>query len=156
DQIIKNTYRTLFTRGMRGCYVYCTDEKLAEYLRARLKQRDGGDEISTLPQPRKHEAMVVPLRRVTQEERVNLHAVPLIDLKIAAGQFGNAQSFNVEAVEWVEVPDWVSKQPGLFVAQVIGESMNRRIPNGSWCLFRANPQGTRSGKVVVAQHHSIQ
>lgn len=33
DEIIKNTYRTLMTRGMKGCYVYCTDEKLAEYLR---------------------------------------------------------------------------------------------------------------------------
>lgn len=33
DEIIKNTYRTLMTRGMKGCYVYCTDEKLAKYLR---------------------------------------------------------------------------------------------------------------------------
>lgn len=33
DEIIKNTYRTLMTRGMKGCYVYCTDEKLAEYLK---------------------------------------------------------------------------------------------------------------------------
>jgi len=33
--------------------------------------------------------------------------------------------------------------------------MNRRIPSGSWCLFRVNPQGTRTGKVVVAQHRSI-
>ncbi len=33
DEIIKNTYRTLMTRGMKGCYIYCTDNKLAEYLR---------------------------------------------------------------------------------------------------------------------------
>lgn len=33
DEIIKNTYRTLMTRGMKGCYVYCTDSNLAEYLR---------------------------------------------------------------------------------------------------------------------------
>jgi len=33
--------------------------------------------------------------------------------------------------------------------------MNRRIPNGAWCLFRANPGGTREGKVVVVQHRSI-
>lgn len=33
DNIIKNTYRTLMTRGMKGCYVYCTDKKLAEYLK---------------------------------------------------------------------------------------------------------------------------
>jgi hypothetical protein len=37
DEIIKNTYRTLMTRGMKGCYVYCTDENLAEYLRECLK-----------------------------------------------------------------------------------------------------------------------
>ena len=37
DEIIKNTYRTLMTRGMKGCYVYCTDKKLAEYLKESLK-----------------------------------------------------------------------------------------------------------------------
>ena len=36
DKIIKNTYRTLMTRGMKGCYVYCTDTSLAEYLKASL------------------------------------------------------------------------------------------------------------------------
>ena len=37
DEIIKNTYRTLMTRGMKGCYVYCVDKKLAAYLRECLK-----------------------------------------------------------------------------------------------------------------------
>jgi DUF2075 family protein len=36
DLIIKNTYRTLMTRGMKGCYVYCTDAETAEYFRAGL------------------------------------------------------------------------------------------------------------------------
>ena len=36
DNIIKNTYRTLMTRGMKGCYVYCTDKKLNEYLKENL------------------------------------------------------------------------------------------------------------------------
>lgn len=36
DEVIKNTYRTLMTRGMKGCYVYCVDPKLAGYLRERL------------------------------------------------------------------------------------------------------------------------
>lgn len=31
--LIKNTYRTLMTRGMKGCYVYCTDSQLSKYLR---------------------------------------------------------------------------------------------------------------------------
>ena len=33
DSIIKNTYRTLMTRGMKGCYVYCTDKNLNKYLK---------------------------------------------------------------------------------------------------------------------------
>ncbi|MBQ9041929.1 MAG: DUF2075 domain-containing protein [Eggerthellaceae bacterium] len=37
DEIIKNTYRTLMTRGMKGCYVYATDPGLREYLRGRAK-----------------------------------------------------------------------------------------------------------------------
>ncbi len=35
DRIIKNTYRVLMTRGMKGCYVYCTDRALSEYLKKR-------------------------------------------------------------------------------------------------------------------------
>ena len=36
DEIIKNTYRTLMTRGMKGCYIYCTDKALSDYIRMRL------------------------------------------------------------------------------------------------------------------------
>lgn len=36
DEIIKNTYRTLMTRGMKGCYVYCKDKKLSRLLRERI------------------------------------------------------------------------------------------------------------------------
>lgn len=33
DRIIRNTYRTLMTRGMKGCYVYCTDAETQRYFR---------------------------------------------------------------------------------------------------------------------------
>lgn len=36
DRIIKNTYRTLMTRGMKGCYVYFTDKGLEAYFRGRV------------------------------------------------------------------------------------------------------------------------
>lgn len=32
-QIIKNTYRTLMTRWMKGCYIYCTDKETGEYFK---------------------------------------------------------------------------------------------------------------------------
>ncbi len=37
DRIVKNTYRTLMTRGLKGCYVYCTDAPLGDFLRSRLR-----------------------------------------------------------------------------------------------------------------------
>lgn len=36
DEIVKNTYRTLMTRGQKGCYIYCCDKGLQEYLKKRL------------------------------------------------------------------------------------------------------------------------
>ena len=34
--IVKNTYRTLFTRGMKGCYVYFTDKETELFFRERI------------------------------------------------------------------------------------------------------------------------
>ena len=39
DAIIKNTYRTLMTRGMKGCYIYCTDEGMQEYIKKQIGNR---------------------------------------------------------------------------------------------------------------------
>ena len=36
DSIIKNTYRTLMTRGMKGCYIYSQDFETREYFRQLL------------------------------------------------------------------------------------------------------------------------
>ena len=164
DRIVKNTYRTLMTRGMRGCFVYCTDAPLAEYLRTRLK-REVGSKVSAVVSAKvnaivnaqsgsTHEqsANVVPFARVRPEQRaMGTPAIPLVDLRFAAGAFSDYQALHDAAVDWVEPPDWLRPQPQHFIAQVLGESMNRRIPNGAWCLFRAQPEGTRQGKVVVVQ-----
>ena len=40
EEIIKNTYRTLMTRGMKGCYVYCEDEGLRNYLKERISKSE--------------------------------------------------------------------------------------------------------------------
>ena len=36
DEIIKNTYRVLMTRGMKGCYIYCVDKELQKYIKDRI------------------------------------------------------------------------------------------------------------------------
>ena len=42
DEIIKNTYRTLMTRGMRGCYVFCEDKALSDYIKQQLRRKQAG------------------------------------------------------------------------------------------------------------------
>ncbi len=37
DRIIRNTYRTLLSRGQKGCYVYCEDKSLSKYLKEKLE-----------------------------------------------------------------------------------------------------------------------
>ena len=140
--------------------MYCTDAPLAEYLRSRIGVTTSAARGSTAFVAQAASVStpsnVIPLRQATKVDRDSgLPSVPVIELRIAAGSFSGPQALEESAETWVALPDWIRPQPGLFVAQVVGESMNRRIPNGSWCLFRANPTGTREGKVVVVQHRSI-
>ena len=101
-------------------------------------------------------AEVVPFRRLQASEVVPYeNAVPLYELKVAAGRFSEDQVVTEADCEWVALDGRLSPAPDLFVAQVVGESMNRRIPNGAWCVWRLNPSGTRQGKVVLAQHRDI-
>ena len=45
DMIVKNTYRTLMTRGMKGCFIHCVDEETNAYFRA---FREGAGDVSKL------------------------------------------------------------------------------------------------------------
>ena len=36
-KLILNTYKTLITRGQKGCYVYCEDKSLAEYIKKKAR-----------------------------------------------------------------------------------------------------------------------
>ena len=37
ERLIKNTYKTLLTRGQKGCYIYCEDKDLAEYIKKNIR-----------------------------------------------------------------------------------------------------------------------
>jgi DUF2075 family protein len=154
DAIIKNTYRTLMTRGQKGCYVYFVDEETRRFFESSIEKPYVTEEA--LPKLKKQKPIVpLPFRRLSNAEiRPYINCVPLYDLKIAAGSFSDEEQ-SVENVDWIELPDVFRPQQGLFVSKVVGESMNRRIPNGSWCLFKMNPVGTRQGKVVLVQHREI-
>jgi SOS-response transcriptional repressor LexA len=74
--------------------------------------------------------------------------VPVYDLTAAAGFWGPESV--PEEIGWTEVPG-VSLKPGMFVSRVTGTSMEPLIPDGSWCLFRPCPAGSREGRIVLVQ-----
>lgn len=150
DELIKNTYRTLMTRGQKGCYIFCTDEETNAYFKqmaeAALHEVRPADELPYAG---------IPLILLDPHEvRPYENAVPVYDLRIAAGNFGEEQQ--VDTCTWARLPDPFVAKPGFFVSRVVGQSMNRRIASGSWCLFRKPSAGSREGKIVLVQHRSIQ
>ena len=90
---------------------------------------------------------------VANDERY-VTAIPLLNIKAAAGGFSMGQ--HLEVCDWVRLPEPFEHKAGYFVAQVVGESMNRRIPNGAWCLFKPDQGGSRNGKIVLVQSSHIQ
>lgn len=152
DLIIKNTYRTLMTRGIKGCYVYSTDPETNLF----VQTQGVGALLPEFEDPETPKAPpAYPFRILTPEEAADCpNAVPIFDVKVAAGDFSEEQW--LQDCQYAELPDHFTAKTGFFIAQVVGESMNRRIPNGSWCLFREPSDGSRNGKVVIVQSRDIQ
>ena len=99
-------------------------------------------------------AKVVPFRPRTVEpapEDRYVTCVPLVPLRAAAGGFSDPQHIEDDDFEWVAVESRHRLRKGMFVAQVVGKSMEPAIRDGAWCLFRAPVEGTRQGKIVLVQ-----
>lgn len=136
-QYIINIYRTIMLRGIRGTFVYACDDALRDYLKQHIPVR-----ASSQSAPESAVAGVIALVPY-------VNAVPLYDLQAAAGDFSDAQT--AEHNEWVAVPEGVRVHEDMFACRVIGESMNRVIPNGTLCLFRTDRGGSRNGKTVLVE-----
>ena len=99
-------------------------------------------------------AKVVPFRpRTVQPVPKDRYvtSVPLVPLKAAAGSFSDQQHIEDDDFEWVAIESRHRLRKGMFVAQVVGKSMEPAIPDGAWCLFSAPVEGTRQSKTVLVQ-----
>ena len=124
----------MMLRGINGTFVYACDVDLRDYLKQHIDAYKPAVGKFTKPV-----ATLVPY----------VNAVPFYDLQAAAGGFSELQ--HVEHENWVAVPQGVAVGKSLFACRVVGESMNKIIPNGSICLFRMNPGGSRNGKIVLVE-----
>ena len=139
DSIIKNTYRTLMTRGMKGCYIYCCDPALAEHFRELMAEKHT-------------EAEEIRIEPVVNDDVKYIDFLPVYSLKAACGYFGEGEEVN--ELGWIQAEGVGKLNRNMFVVQATGHSMEPRIHDGEFCVFRANPAGSRQGKIVLVQHYN--
>lgn len=91
---------------------------------------------------RKHvEAKVLPFRT----------HLPVYSCRAAAGHWGEQRQVEAEPEDWIEAPADLRLTPDMFVAQVVGRSMEPLIPDGSFCVFRGKVTGSREGRRVLIE-----
>lgn len=96
---------------------------------------------------------IIPSQQSLSFEEELRNPIPLYDFYAAAGTFNELQSRkNYSLIEGPEN----SSNKDYFACRIIGESMNRVIPNGSICLFKPDTGGSRNGKIVLVENRDIQ
>lgn len=136
---ILNIYKTILLRGIKGSYIYVCDENLRAYFSQFIPKFKTDKKTSILK-----EEEVIPY----------VNSIPIFDLKVAAGNFSELQT--VTDCEWIALPKNYNPSNDLFACKVVGESMNKIIPNGSICMFRKYAGGSRDGKIVLIELTNIQ
>ncbi len=132
-EYIINIYKTILLRGIKGAYVFAVNKNLTTYLAQYMPRQ-------------------INIKNNSQFHRLddpNDRTLPFYDLKIAAGSFSSQQQ--VENIKYIELDDETIINKDYFACRVIGESMNRIIPNGSICLFEKYSGGSRNGKIVLVE-----
>ncbi len=89
-----------------------------------------------------------------QEEIKHAFTIPLYDFYAAAGNFSEMQYR--KNYSQIAAPEKYSLNDDYFACKVVGDSMNKRIPNGSICIFKKYSGGSRSGKIFLIENFDIQ
>jgi type III restriction enzyme len=127
-------------------FVYCDDTTT---FRSLILQQAGTDAVTMLP-----------FRMIASTAAQQFATcVPVTSLRAVAARCCGTQSGFDQLTGWVaEWATWDNHpifEPGMFVAQVQGRSMEPEIPEGSYCLFRQYRPGSRQDARLVVWHPAI-
>jgi hypothetical protein len=157
-RLILNTYKTLLTRGQKGCYVYCEDKALADYIRQML-----GEESMPAKTVEMNTGMLKvaeeksPIQTIIiddydfQKKPEKMGFIPLYSVKAACGYF---EEGNIPEVEgWLDASGYGFRPDPErhFAVYAKGDSMLPKIHNGDLCVFEWYKAGSRNGEIVLTQ-----
>ena len=151
---VRNIYRVLMSRGMKGCYVYFCDKQVEAYFRKHIKGDPNYAEPLMLSTVLNKEPALVNEIKIEVETGLKYKEyLPVYTLQAACGGFG--EGLPVEQEGWIKVDNVGKLRKNMFVTKVHGKSMEPLIPDGSYCVFRTPVVGSRNGKIVIVQHNEI-
>ena len=136
-EYVINIYKTILLRGIEGTYIYVCNENLRKYLSNYIpifsKKVENINLLKILDEP-------------------NEFTIPYYNLEIAAGNFSEYQ--NLDEIKYIEVNN-LQNRDDYFICKVVGESMNKIIPNGSLCIFKKYFGGSRNGLITLVESTEI-
>jgi transcriptional regulator with XRE-family HTH domain len=94
------------------------------------------------------------VRSASEPGRPPSGAVPVTTLRAAAGR-PSASARIVERLGWVVLDRRTAPPPGQFIAEVVGRSMEPRIPHGSLCLFGPPAPPPYGDRILLVAHTSL-
>ncbi|MDO8514788.1 MAG: DUF2075 domain-containing protein [bacterium] len=130
--LLKNTYRVLLTRGMKGCYVYFVDKETEKFFKSRIEARESYQKSS-----------VPVLSPIT----LDMIRVPLV----GSAPCGNPL-LGEENIEDQILVEKSKIKPGYkyFILRAEGDSMNRAgINDGDLVLCRQQEKADTGDRVVA-------
>lgn len=95
---------------------------------------------------------VISDEKITPVQKNITHA-PIYSLQAVATSFVEQRTPNV--VGWKLLGGVFKLNKDMFIAQVVGKSMEPTIKDGSWCLFRPDQGGSRNGKIVLVESRRV-
>lgn len=103
-------------------------------------------------------------QHVRSEAQPFVTHLPRYSLAVAAGPFLENQVIETGVIEtgvieggasedqvWEEAPAGLRLTREMFVAEIVGHSMEPLIPDGSLCVFRRGVTGSRQGRLVLVE-----
>ena len=119
----------------------------------------------------------IDIEEIIDENQKYVEYLPIYSLEAAASGFSGEQ--HVETLGWKKVnfsnykdsnynkfnsnnllnslplPNKIKLSKDMFIAKVVGKSMEPTIPDGSYCIFRFERGGSRDGKVVLVESRKV-
>jgi hypothetical protein len=150
---LKHVYRVLMSRAHKGVYVYFMDKETETFFKNKFESKEGALKFSDIIKEETKESK--ELVSTVSENLQFKDYLPVLSLEAVATSFGKETQVSEELTSWIKADISRTLNKDMFVAKVVGKSMEPTIPDGSYCVFRYDKGGSRNGLVVLVECHLI-